>query len=374
MKIAIAKETKPGERRVAFLPSEIAPLVADGNVVLVARGAGEGLRIDDDAYRAVGAVIEDQTNVFGTAELVVKVKEPQPEEFDLLRRETALFAYLHLAADRELTQALVRRNCLAIAFETVTDGMGRLPLLEPMSQVAGRLAVMQGAIDLMASTGILLAGITGNPRTKVVVIGAGTAGLAATATAVGMGAKVILLDVVRQRLSMAESMFGGGFETRLATRPLLEQSLSGAHLVIGAALMAGSKAPVILTRGMLGLLYPGAVAVDLAIDQGGCFEMSRVTTHEDPVFIVDGVLLRCVANVPAAAPLSASQALSTALLPYVSELARKGVRAAIRDNPGLGHGVNTLDGHLTNAGVADAHRLPFTPLPSLVSGTDPTVA
>ncbi len=358
VRIGIPRERKPGEGRVAFLPDAVERLVGEGHHVVVERGAGAALGVPDDAYRAAGATLGTREETFGAVDLVCKVKEPVAEERRLLGPNQVLFGYLHLAADPELTRDLLAIGTTAIAFETVRGPGGSLPLLEPMSEIAGRLAILMGAEDLMRSTGRLLGGVVGVPPEKVVVIGAGSVGLAAAEWAAAMGARVVLVDVARSKLSGIRRAAGGGVETVLSTPPLLEDALRGASLVIGAALVPGGRAPKVVRRQHLALMAPGGVVVDVAIDQGGCVETARPTTHLDPTYQVDGIVHRCVTNLPGAVPATASTALSAALLPYVSAMARLGVARAVAEDPGLAAGVNLWRGHLVEPAVGRAHGFP----------------
>lgn len=368
MRIGVPAERKTGERRVALLPDAVARLVGEGHHVLVEAGAGEGARVGDEEYRTAGAWLGSRDEAFGAVDLVCKVKEPLPDERRLLGPGQVLFAYLYLAADAELTKDLMACGGVAIGFETVVGPDGGLPLLEPMSEVAGRLAILMGAQDLMRSTGRLLGGVAGVPPAKVVVIGAGTVGLAAAEAAAGLGARVVLVDVARGRLAVAARAVGLAVETVLSTPPLVEEALRGASLVVGAALTPGGRAPRVVTRAHLGLLEPGGVIVDVAINQGGCVETARPTTHDDPTYEVDGIVHRCVMNLPAAVPRTASTALSAAVLPYVSTIARRGVVGAVSEDRGLAAGVNVWRGHLVHEAVGRALGLPTERLVALLSG------
>ena len=369
MRIGVAKEIKPDEYRVALTPAGALELTQRGHEVRVETGAGLGSAFPDAAYEAAGARIGAVDEVWATAELLLKVKEPIAVEYGRLREDLILFTYLHLAADEPLTCALVESGATCIAYETVETRDRRLPLLAPMSEVAGRLAPQMGAWALEKSQGgrgILLGGVPGVPPAKVVVLGGGIVGYNAALIAVGMQADVWVLDKSVERMRDLEMMLDGRITLAMSNRLQIEEAIADADLVIGAVLIPGARAPKLVTRQMLGATKPGAVLVDVAIDQGGCFETSRPTTHSDPVFVVDGVVHYCVANMPGAVPISSTKALTNVTLPYVEAIAEAGPAAAIARDPALAKGVNVMGGRITYEAVADAHGLPYSPLESLL--------
>ncbi len=356
MRIGLPTEIKPQEKRVALTESAVEELVRLGHDVLVQSGAGGGIRVDDDAYAAVGATIVDGAeDVFDEAELVVKVKEPQASERAMLRRGQTLFTYLHLAPDKPQTDELLESGVTAIAYETVTDRNGRLPLLAPMSQVAGRLSIQAGAHALEApqgGAGILLGGVPGVGSAKVVVIGGGVVGVNAIEMAIGLGAQVTVLDRDLAVLDRLSHRFGASLETIYSTAYMLKERVLAADLVIGAVLVPGAKAPHLVTEDMVRDMKAGSVLVDVAIDQGGCFATSRATTHQDPTYVVDDVVHYCVANMPGGVPITSSHALVNATLPFVIDLAEKGPEQALRDDPHLANGLNIHAGMVTEPHVA----------------------
>jgi alanine dehydrogenase len=369
MRIGVAKEIKPREYRVALTPAGALELVRRGHDVLVEHGAGAGSGFADEAYVAIGARVAPVDEVWEAAELLLKVKEPIEQEYERLREGLTLFTYLHLAADESLTKALVDSGIIGVAYETVETADRRLPLLAPMSEVAGRLAPQMGAWSLEKAhggRGILLAGVPGVPPAKVVVLGGGVVGYNAALIAIGMQADVWILDKSVDRMRELESMLNGRISLAMSSRLQIEESIHDADMVIGAVLVHGALAPKLITRDMLALLKPGAALVDVAIDQGGCFETSHATTHDDPVFDVDGIVHYCVANMPGAVPVTATKALTNVTLPYVEALADKGVTRAIADDPALGKGVNVVAGKITYRAVADAHGLPYTVLSDII--------
>jgi alanine dehydrogenase len=355
--IGVPTEIKTHEYRVAITPSGVRELTDRGHDVLIQAGAGEGSAIPDDAYVAQGArIVPDAAAVFGEAELIVKVKEPQPVEVELLRPHHTLFTYLHLAADAELTRGLMSSGATCIAYETVEDARGRLPLLAPMSEVAGKIATQSGAFMLekpQSGRGLLLGGVPGVASGKVMVIGGGVVGQNAAEIAIGMGAEVYVYDRSIDRLRELEVLLNGGCSTCYASTLEIEQRLPEMDLVIGAVLIHGAKAPHVITRAQLGLMKPGAVLVDVAIDQGGCFETSRPTTHSDPTYVVDGITHYCVANMPGAVPITSTYALTNATMPYVVKLASEGAQAALSSDPGFLAGLNVAAGKVTYAPVAE---------------------
>jgi len=358
MKIGCPKEVKPQEFRVGMTPNAVQEAVQHGHDVLVETGAGLGAGFDDAAYRAAGARIADgPQQVFAEAEMIVKVKEPQPAERRMLREGQLLFTYLHLAPDPEQTRDLMASGATCIAYETVTDARGGLPLLAPMSEVAGRLAPQMGSWTLQKANGgrgVLMGGVPGVGPAEVAVIGGGVVGTNAARVAAGMGAAVTVLDRSLPRLRQLDDQFGGLFRTRYASAGNTAELLAAADMVIGAVLVPGAAAPKLVRRGQLADMKPGAVLVDVAIDQGGCFETSRATTHDDPVYEVDGVMHYCVANMPGAVPRSATIALGNATMPYLLALADKGWRQACIEDPHLRAGLNVQAGRLTNLAVGAA--------------------
>jgi alanine dehydrogenase len=365
MRIGVAKEIKPDEHRVALTPAGARELTRKGHEVVVERSAGEGSALPDAAYEAVGARIGSVDDVWGSADLVLKVKEPLPQEFDRLREGLILFTYLHLAADEALTRALLDSGAICLAYETVETDDRQLPLLAPMSEVAGRLATQMGAWALEKSQGgrgILLGGLPGVPPAKVVVLGGGIVGYNAALIAVGMQADVWVLDKSVQRMRDLEMMLDGRITLAMSNQLAIDEAVENADLVIGAVLIPGARAPKLITRDMLAALKPGAALVDVAIDQGGCFETSHPTTHSDPVYIVDGIVHYCVSNMPGAVPITSTAGLTNVTLPYVEQIADLGVREAIARSRALGRGVNVFEGKLTYEAVAEAHGLEYSPL------------
>jgi alanine dehydrogenase len=366
MKVGVPTEVKTDEYRVALTPAGVRELVDAGNEVLVQHGAGEGSAIADADYAAQGAlIVPDADAVFAEAEMIVKVKEPQPEEVARLRPHHLLFTYLHLAPAPELTRGLMASGATCVAYETVEDANGRLPLLAPMSEVAGKIATQAGAFMLekpLGGRGILLGGVPGVAAANVMVIGGGVVGMRAALIAIGMEATVFVYDRNIDRLRELDIAFGGRADTCFATTLAIEQRLPEIDLVIGAVLVHGAKAPHVITRAQLGLMKPAAVLVDVSIDQGGCFETSRPTTHSDPTYTVDGITHYCVANMPGAVPITSTHALTNATMPYVLHLAGAGVHRAVQENPGLARGVNVAAGAVTYAPVAEAVGVPYVPV------------
>ena len=365
MKIGVVKEIKPDEHRVALTPAGARELTQKGHEVVVERGAGEGSALSDAAYEAVGARIASVDDVWGGSDLVLKVKEPLAAEFGRLREGLILFTYLHLAADEALTRALLDSGAVCIAYETVETDDRQLPLLAPMSEVAGRLATQMGAWALEKSQGgrgILLGGLPGVPPAKVVVLGGGIVGYNAALIAVGMQADVWVLDKSVQRMRDLEMMLDGRITLAMSNQLAIDEAVENADLVIGAVLIPGARAPKLITREMLPALKPGAALVDVAIDQGGCFETSHPTTHSDPVYIVDGIVHYCVSNMPGAVPITSTAGLTNVTLPYVEQIADFGVREAIARSAPLARGVNIFEGNLTYEAVAEAHGLTYAPL------------
>ncbi len=358
MKIGCPKEIKPQEFRVGMTPDAVREAVAHGHQVLVETGAGIGAGFADQDYTAAGAQIApDAEAVFAGAELIVKVKEPQPAERSRLREGQVLFTYLHLAPDPAQTRDLLDSGVTAIAYETVTDARGGLPLLAPMSEVAGRLAPQVGAWALQKANGgrgVLLGGVPGVRPARVVIIGGGVVGAAAARVAVGMGANVTVLDRSVPRLSYLDDVFMGKLTTQYSSSGAVAELIQTADMAIGAVLIPGAAAPKLVSRAQLATMQPGAVLVDVAIDQGGCFETSRATTHQDPIYTIDGVVHYCVANMPGAVARTSTQALGNATLPFLLALADKGWKRAVSDNPHLMAGLNTHAGRLTYGAVGEA--------------------
>ncbi|NWK76427.1 alanine dehydrogenase [Aquitalea sp. LB_tupeE] len=356
MLIGVPKEIKNHEYRVGLTPAGVRELVAHGHKVLVQTQAGLAIGFTDEQYIQSGASIASSAeDVFARAEMVVKVKEPQPVECRLLRPGQILFTYLHLAPDPEQTKLLTESGAVAIAYETVTDERGGLPLLAPMSEVAGRMAIQAGAHALekaQGGRGVLLGGVPGVAPARVVVIGGGVVGLNAARMAAGLGADVTILDKSLPRLKEIDMVFGGRIKTLVSNTANIDESIREADMVVGAVLIPGAAAPKLVTRAMLGNMKPGAVLVDVAIDQGGCFETSRATTHQDPIYVVDGIVHYCVANMPGGVARTSTQALNNATLPFTLELADKGWRQALLDNAHLRNGLNVCHGKITYKAVA----------------------
>jgi alanine dehydrogenase len=359
MRVGVPKEIKNHEYRVGLTPGAAREYVAHGHEVLVETGAGAGIAADDAAYVAAGArILPTAGEVFDQAQMIVKVKEPQPSEWVQLREDQILFTYLHLAPDPEQAKGLMASGVTAIAYETVTDRSGGLPLLAPMSEVAGRLSIEAAGAALKAyngGRGVLLGGVPGVAPARIVVLGGGVVGTHAARMAVGLGAEVTIVDRSIPRLRQLDELFQGRVRTRVSTLESIEHEISAADAVIGAVLIPGASAPKLVTRAMLGHMKRRAVLVDVAIDQGGCFETSHATTHADPTYEVEGVIHYCVANMPGAVPLTSSHALNNATLPYGLALAAKGV-AACDDDPGLMAGLNVRHGQIVNEAVAESLR------------------
>jgi alanine dehydrogenase len=362
MKVGVPTEVKTDEYRVALTPAGARELADAGHEVLVQSGAGEGSAMPDADYEAQGAqILPTAEDLFGAAELIVKVKEPQPEEVGLLEPRHTLFTYLHLAADAELTKGLMASGATCIAYETVEDDRGRLPLLAPMSEVAGKIATQAGAFMLekpLGGRGILLGGVPGVAGANVMVIGGGVVGMNAAFIAIGMEATVFVFDRNIDRLRDLDVAFGGRADTCFSSTLAVEERLPDIDLVIGAVLIHGARAPRVITRAHLGLMKKNAVLVDVSIDQGGCFETSRPTTHSNPTYQVDGITHYCVTNMPGAVPITSTYALTNATIPYVLHLTSSGVRGAIAENPGLKLGVNVAGGQVTYRPVAEAVGVP----------------
>jgi alanine dehydrogenase len=373
MKVAIPREVKNHEYRVAITPAGVHELVRNGHDVFVEAGAGTGSSIADDEFVGAGAtILPDADATWETGDLVLKVKEPVAEEYGRMRAGQVLFTYLHLAASAPCTQALVDRKVTGIAYETVELPDHSLPLLAPMSEVAGRIAPQVGAYHLMRAgggRGVLLGGVSGVYAAKVVVIGAGVSGLNAAAIALGMQAEVLLLDKNIARLRGADAIYQGHLQTVASNGYEIERAVLDADLVIGAVLVPGAKAPKLVSNDLVKRMKAGSVLVDIAIDQGGCFEDSHPTTHADPVYQVHNSMFYCVANMPGAVPHTSTYALTNVTLPYAVELANRGWRAAMRADPALALGLNTHDGHITYGPVAEAHGMPHLPLDEALATT-----
>lgn len=364
MKVGVPKEIKTHEYRVGLTPDAVREYVAAGHKVFVETNAGGGIGADDAAYKAAGAsILATADEVFATAEMIVKVKEPQPVEWKRLREGQILYTYLHLAPDPEQTKGLVASGCTAIAYETVTDARGGLPLLAPMSEVAGRLSIEAAGISLRKQNGgrgLLLGGVPGVKAARVVVIGGGVVGTHAARMAVGLGCEVTILDRSLPRLRELDDLFEGRVRTRFSSIASLEDEVFAADVVVGAVLVPGAAAPKLVTRPMLSKMKKGAVVVDVAIDQGGCFETSKATTHADPTYVVDDVIHYCVANMPGSVPLTSSHALNNATLPFGLALANKGLKA-LADDAHLRNGLNVHKGQITYRAVAESLGLAYVP-------------
>jgi alanine dehydrogenase len=370
MRIGVPTEVKNHEYRVAITPAGVAEFVRRGHQVSIQAGAGAGSAITDDDYVTAGArILPDADSVWAQADLLLKVKEPIASEYHRLRAGQIVFTYLHLAADAEGTKALLESGTTAIAYETVQLADGSLPLLAPMSEVAGRLAPQVGAYSLMRNSGgrgVLPGGVPGVAPAKITVIGAGVSGVNAATIALGMGADVTVLDLNIARLRQVDAQFGGRVKTLVSSAYAIEQSVLDADMVIGAVLVPGAKAPKLVSNDLVKRMKPGAVLVDIAIDQGGCFEDSHATTHEDPVYRVHDAVFYCVANMPGAVPNTSTYALTNATLPYALRLADLGWREALAQDPALAAGLNVHDGELTNAEVGTALGLPSTPVAAVL--------
>jgi alanine dehydrogenase len=365
MLIGTPKEIKVHEYRVGLTPAGVRELCTHGHEVLIEKGAGAGIGLSDAMYKSAGAkLVAKAAEIFERAEMVIKVKEPQPAECKMLREGQVLFTYLHLAPDPKQAAALMKSGCVAIAYETVTDAKGGLPLLAPMSEVAGRMSIQAGAHAMekaQGGNGVLLGGVPGVTPAEVVVIGGGVVGYNAARIALGMGAHVTILDRSLSRLNTLDTTFNGRVGTIYSTTDALEQCLGRADLVIGAVLVPGAAAPKLVTRAMLKLMKPGAVIVDVAIDQGGCFETSKPTTHEAPTYVVDGIVHYCVANMPGGVARTSTFALTNATLPFALALADKGYKRALLDDENLRNGLNVHLGHITYQAVADALAHEYQP-------------
>jgi alanine dehydrogenase len=364
MLVGVPKEIKTHEYRVGLVPSSVRELVHHGHKVLVQANAGAGIGFEDEAYRAAGADIAKKAeDIFAKADMIVKVKEPQPSEYKMLRKDQILFTYLHLAPDLAQTEGLKKSGCIAIAYETVTDTRGGLPLLSPMSEVAGRMSVQVGAHCLekeQGGSGMLLGGVPGVPAAKVVILGGGVSGTNAARMAMGMEAHVTVIDLSLSRLYALDLQFGAMLNTIYSTVDAIESHVVGADLVIGAVLVPGAAAPKLITRAMVRKMRPGSVFVDIAIDQGGCAETSRPTSHAAPTYVEEGVVHYCVTNMPGAVARTSTFALNNATLPFVLALTNKGVRRALAEDAHLKNGLNVAAGKITYKAGADAHKIPYS--------------
>ncbi len=370
MKIGVLKEIKTKENRVAMTPAGVEQMVAAGHQVSVETTAGEGSGFSDDAYRQAGADIgSSAAALYESSEMIMKVKEPLPQEYPLARKDQILFTYFHFAADEKLTRAMMDSGCIAIAYETVEDQRGALPLLTPMSEVAGRMSIQEGAKYLektYGGKGVLLGGVPGVEPSRVMVIGGGVVGTHAAKMACGLGAQVYILDTNLDRLRELCSIMPPNCIPLASGPAAIRELLPQVDLVIGAVLIHGAKAPKLITRDMLKLMQPGSVLVDVAIDQGGCIETAKPTTHDDPIYEVDGIVHYCVANMPGAVSATSTRALTNATLPYAVEIATKGYKRAALDNPAIAKGINLINGKVTYKGVADAFGLAYTPLEEIL--------
>jgi alanine dehydrogenase len=370
MIIGILKEIKSEENRVAMTPAGVEIMQHNGHTILVEKDAGAGSGLSNQAYTEAGAqIIDKAADIFAQADMVMHVKEPQPAEYELIREGQIVFTYLHLAADLQQTQALINQKSINIAYETIQKADGTLPLLTPMSEVAGRMAIQQGAKYLemaQGGHGILLGGVPGVDPGTVVVLGGGVVGTHAAKMACGLGAKVYLLDMCLERLRYLSDVMPANCIPLMSSPALVRKLIKQADVVVGAVLVAGTKAPKLVTKEMLSTMKKGSVLVDVAIDQGGCFETSKATTHDDPIYTIDGVVHYCVANMPGAVPKTSTFALTNATLPYAVEIANKGWQKAMTENPEIRKGANVINGKVTYKGVSDAFDLPYTPIEELI--------
>lgn len=364
MLIGVPKEIKNNEFRVGLVPSSVRELTTNGHQVIVEHNAGIGIGIDDAAYEQVGArIVDTAAEIFATADMIVKVKEPQHAECKMLRKNQILFTYLHLAPDPEQARLLQESGCIAIAYETVTNKNGGLPLLAPMSEVAGRMSIQAGATSLEivnGGSGILLGGVPGVAPAKVVVLGGGVVGTNAVRVAMGMGARVVVIDKSLDRLNLLDLQFGSRIMTVYSTTDAIERHIVTADLIVGAVLVPGGSAPRLIRRDMLSTMRPGSVMVDVSIDQGGCFETSRPTTHQNPTYVVDGVVHYCVSNMPGAVPRTSTFALNNVTLPFILSLANLGYKKALSQDMHLLNGLNVCQGKFTHKAVASALQQEYT--------------
>lgn len=372
MLIGVPKEIKTLEHRVGLVPSSVKEFINHGHEVIIETGAGKAINFTDDVYRKAGAhIAASAEEVFAKADMIVKVKEPQASEIKMLREDQILFTYLHLAADPPQATGLMESGCIAIAYETVTGAGGRsLPLLEPMSEIAGRLSVQVGAYNLQkhkGGTGRLLGGVPGVKPGNVLIIGGGVAGFHAAQMATGLGANVTILEKSNPRMRFLDDYFHGRANIVYSGADVIERYVQNSDLVVGAVLIPGAAAPMLISKPMLSTMMPGSVIVDIAIDQGGCFETSKPTTHDEPTYVVDNVVHYCVANMPGAVPLTSALALNHSVLPYALDLADKGWKQALSDNAGFRAGLNVCKGEVTHKGVADSLNLEFTAEPKALA-------
>jgi alanine dehydrogenase len=370
--VGIPKEVKDTEYRVAVTPEGVRELARAGHRVLIQRGAGDGSSVPENRFERAGAeIVGTAEDVWKQADMILKVKEPVAQEYELLQEGQVLFTYLHLAAIRELTEVLAKRNVAAVAYETVQLPDGRLPLLAPMSEIAGRMAPHVGARYLEKENGgrgILMGGVSGVRPAKVLVLGAGMAGANAAWIAAGMEAEVIVVDRNLDKLRFIDQIHKGRISTLMSDQLTLEQRVRESDVVIGAVLVPGAKAPKVVSEEMVSSMRPGSVVIDISVDQGGCIETSRMTTHTDPTYVVHGVVHYCVGNMPGAVPNTSTYALTNVTLPYALEIASRGLDEAVRDDPVLARGVNVFGGRITNEAVAEAHGLEAAPLSSMIPG------
>ncbi len=367
MIIGAPKEIKTHEYRVGLTPTGAKALIESGHQVVIQSDAGSAVGFSNRDYQAIGAsVVDSTTTVFNQAEMIIKVKEPQPNECKLLSKNQVLFTYLHLAADPKQAELLLASGATCIAYETITDNNGRLPLLQPMSEIAGRMSIQSGAHHLektQGGSGVLLSGATGVDAAQVLVLGGGVVGMNAAKVALGMGAQVTILNrSLSKRLTDFQQKYGSQLSVDLSNQTNIEQQLKTADLVIGAALVAGASAPKLITLDMLKLMKKGSVLVDVSIDQGGCFETSKVTTHDQPTYVIDGIIHYCVGNMPGAVAQTATLALTNATLPYIIELANKSAQQAMLDNTNLKNGLNIYQGKVTHQAVAESLNYPYNPV------------
>jgi alanine dehydrogenase len=372
--VGVPKEVKDNEYRVALTPEGARELTASGHTVLIQDGAGEGSSLFRERYERAGAeVVPDAKSVWDAADMILKVKEPVAQEYDLLREGQILFTYLHLAASKELTELLAERKVSAVAYETVQLADGRLPLLAPMSEIAGRMAPHVGAVLLQKENGgrgVLMGGVSGVRPAKVLVLGAGMAGSNAAWIAAGMEAEVVVLDKSLDKLRFIDQIHKGRIMTLMSDRLTLEQRVRESDVVIGTVLVPGAKAPKLVSREMVASMRPGSVVIDISIDQGGCIETSRMTTHSNPTYVEEDVVHYCVGNMPGAVPNTSTYALTNVTLPYGIAMAEKGLDDALREDPALALGLNTHGGSVTNRAVADAHGIEWTPVESVIPGAE----
>ncbi len=369
MKIGCVKEIKNNEFRVGITPDNVKSYTNAGHVVYIEKGAGEGSCFTDEEYKAAGAVLTDTAKeVWDACEMMIKVKEPLEEEYKYFHKDLILYTYLHLAADRPLTDALLKAGVKGVAYETLIERNRSIPLLAPMSQIAGRLSVQEGAKYLekpFGGKGMLLSGVPGTPKAKIVILGAGNVGTNACKTAVGMGAEVTIFDINLERLAYLDDIFGARIQTMYSTDAAIEKAVKDADLVIGCVLIPGKAAPKVMKKAYLKEMQPGSVIVDVAVDQGGCCETTKVTYHDNPTFVVDGVVHYCVGNMPGAVPRTSTIALTNATLKYGLQIAGKGLENACKENDVIYSGINTYDGKLTCKNVADSFNVEHTEIKEL---------